>query len=107
LERIVPRLATGGRLAVISFHSLEDRMVKHFFKTAATGCLCPPHINACVCGHAASLRLVTKKALEPAPEECVRNPRARSAKLRVVERTDKKFSLPGHKSAGSSGRGYR
>jgi 16S rRNA (cytosine1402-N4)-methyltransferase len=95
LERIVPRLACGGRLAVISFHSLEDRMVKRFFKTAATGCLCPPGLSVCTCGHTASLRLLSKKALEPSPEERERNPRARSAKLRLAERTEKAFSLSG------------
>lgn len=94
LEKIVPRLKPGGRVAVISFHSLEDRIVKHFFKAAATGCLCPPHVMQCICGHEASLRLVTKKALTASAEEAHANPRARSAKLRVAERTDKPFSLP-------------
>ncbi len=94
LERVVPRLKPGGRVAVISFHSLEDRIVKHFFKTAATGCLCPPQVMRCVCGHEAALTLVTKKALTPSEAESAANPRARSAKLRVAERTDKKFTLP-------------
>ena len=98
LERIVPRLRPGGRLAVISFHSLEDRMVKHFFRTAASGCLCPPHLavtmEQCRCGHQASLRLVTRKALEPSEAEVRRNSRARSAKLRVAERIEGEFSLP-------------
>jgi 16S rRNA (cytosine1402-N4)-methyltransferase len=94
LERIVPCLAQGGRIVIISFHSLEDRMVKHFFKTAAAGCLCPPELNVCACGHEASLRLITKKPLEPPPEEKERNPRARSARLRAAERTGNKFSLP-------------
>lgn len=94
LERIVPRLRPGGRVAVISFHSLEDRIVKHFFKTAASGCLCPPQVMDCRCGHKASLRLVTKKALVPGGIEERSNPRARSAKLRVAERTDSPFSLP-------------
>jgi 16S rRNA (cytosine1402-N4)-methyltransferase len=92
LERIVPRLAPGGRLAIISFHSLEDRMVKHFLKTAAADCLCPPGLIVCACGHTASLRLLSKKALQPSPEERERNPRARSAKLRLAERTEKTFS---------------
>ncbi|MDL2307921.1 16S rRNA (cytosine(1402)-N(4))-methyltransferase RsmH, partial [Desulfovibrio sp. OttesenSCG-928-C06] len=117
LERIVPRLAPGGRVAVISFHSLEDRIVKHFFRTASTGCLCPPSILHCRCGHEASLRLVTKKALEATPEEVKVNSRSRSAKLRVAERTDKPFSLPpsmdsgadgahgGRRGSGNSGRG--
>lgn len=94
LERIVPRLRPGGRVAVISFHSLEDRMVKHFFKTAAQGCLCPPQVLECSCGHQAALALVTKKAVRPGEAEERANPRARSAKLRVAERTDKPFSLP-------------
>lgn len=94
LERLVPRLTPGGRVAVISFHSLEDRIVKHFFKTAASGCLCPPRLLKCACGHQASLKLVTRKALEPSEAEVKANPRARSAKLRVAERTDKPFTLP-------------
>jgi 16S rRNA (cytosine1402-N4)-methyltransferase len=94
LERIVPSLAQGGRIVIISFHSLEDRMVKHFFKIAATGCLCPPGLSICACGHEASLRLITKKPLEPPPEEKERNPRAGSARLRAAERTGNNFSLP-------------
>ena len=94
LERIVPRLALGGRVAVISFHSLEDRLVKRFFRTASTGCLCPAQVWPCVCGHEASLKLVTKKALIASVAETSRNPRARSAKLRVAERTAGNFSIP-------------
>lgn len=94
LERIVPRLRPGGRVAVISFHSLEDRIVKHFFKTSATACLCPPQVMKCRCGHQASLALVTKKAVEPGEDEERANPRARSAKLRVAERTAAPFVLP-------------
>lgn len=103
LERIVPRLRPGGRLAVISFHSLEDRIVKHFLRTAAQGCLCPPHLavtmEQCRCGHQASLRLVTRKALEPSEAEVRRNSRSRSAKLRVAERTEGEFSLPRESAA--------
>lgn len=93
LERLVPRVREGGRIAVISFHSLEDRIVKHFFKTAATGCICPPQVLFCQCGHEASLRLLHKKALLPTEAEVAANPRARSAKLRIAERTAGAFSL--------------
>lgn len=86
LNRIPERLAPGGRVAVISFHSLEDRMVKRFFRDEAKGCVCPPRQPLCTCGIAPRLRLVTKKPLIPDEDEMMRNPRSRSAKLRVAER---------------------
>lgn len=79
-------LKPGGRLAVITFHSLEDRLVKQYFKTESTDCLCPPDIPQCICGHKASLKLITRKAVQASEEELDGNPRARSAKLRVVEK---------------------
>ena len=84
LEAIPDSLRPGGRVAVISFHSLEDRLVKHTFRREATACVCPPRQPVCTCGHAARLAIVTKKPLEPGPEETAANPRARSAKLRVA-----------------------
>src|SRR5579883_2913500 len=74
-----------GRMAVISFHSLEDRIVKEFMRRETTACLCPPRIPVCVCGHKARLRLITTKPVTPGAQEIERNPRARSAKLRVAE----------------------
>ncbi len=92
VERAVPQaveqLAPGGRLAVISFHSLEDRIVKHALRTAATGCSCPPELPTCVCGGRPTVRLVTRKPVTPSPAEAEANPRARSAKLRVAERLE-------------------
>jgi len=79
-------LAPGGRLAVISFHSLEDRIVKRFFRREARGCICPPQVPVCTCGHRASLRVITKRPMRPSPEERLRNPRSRSARLRIAER---------------------
>ena len=76
----------GGRLAVISFHSLEDRIVKQFFRREATDCLCPPELPECRCGHRASLRELTRKAILPSQAEVASNPRSRSAVLRVAER---------------------
>ena len=86
LDRIVDYLHPGGRVAVISFHSLEDRLVKRAFRREASGCLCPPRQPYCTCGHSPRVRILTKKPLIPTPEEAAANPRARSAKLRVVER---------------------
>jgi len=90
IERALPaaidQLRPGGRLAVISFHSLEDRLVKEAFRLAATDCICPPKVPVCVCGHRASVRLITRKPIEADPAEAEANPRARSARLRVVER---------------------
>jgi 16S rRNA (cytosine1402-N4)-methyltransferase len=79
-------LQPGGRLAVISFHSLEDRIVKQFFARESRDCICPPHLPTCVCGHRAGLRVVTRRPLRAASAEVDRNPRARSAALRVAER---------------------
>jgi 16S rRNA (cytosine1402-N4)-methyltransferase len=90
IERALPQaidlLRPGGRLAVISFHSLEDRIVKDTFKLASTDCICPPKVPVCVCGHHASVALVTRKPLIATDEEIARNPRSRSAKLRIVEK---------------------
>ena len=76
----------GGRLAVISFHSLEDRIVKQYFRRESTDCICPPELPVCRCGHLATLREVVHRAIRPSEAEVARNPRARSAVLRVVER---------------------
>lgn len=86
LRKMTALLRPGGRIAVITFHSLEDRMVKHYFRDEATGCRCPRHINVCVCGHEASLRVLTKKPVTPGEGEVSDNPRASSAKLRVAEK---------------------
>jgi 16S rRNA (cytosine1402-N4)-methyltransferase len=75
----------GARLAVISFHSLEDRMVKDYLRRESTDCLCPPRTPQCVCGHVATLRLVTRRAMRPRQAEVAANPRARSARLRAAE----------------------
>ena len=90
LERALPKLfdalAVGGRLAVISFHSLEDRIVKHTFRDWATGCICPKNIPVCICHRKPKARLVTKKGVRATDEESQQNPRARSATLRAVEK---------------------
>jgi 16S rRNA (cytosine1402-N4)-methyltransferase len=76
----------GGRLAVIAFHSLEDRLVKQYFRREARDCLCPPRQPICTCGHKASLHELTRGPIRPQDDEVQRNPRSRSARLRVVER---------------------
>ncbi len=82
----VKLMAKGGRIAVISFHSLEDRIVKQIFAKEAKGCTCPPDFPVCVCGKKPTLKLITKGALVASEKEQVENPRARSAKLRIAER---------------------
>lgn len=86
LRTIPDYMAPGGRVAVISFHSLEDRLVKRAFRHEATGCVCPREQVVCVCGHKARFRILTKKPLTAGEAEIAANPRARSAKLRVAER---------------------
>ena len=86
LKRAVPRLNKGGRLAVITFHSLEDRIVKTGFADFARGCTCPPDFPVCVCGKTPDIRLVNKKPILPSQRELEENPRSRSAKLRVAEK---------------------
>lgn len=86
LRRGLDLLRPGGRLAVISFHSLEDRIVKHLFQQEAKGCLCPPRIPACICGHIPRVELLTRKGVRAGEAEVADNPRARSAILRAVRR---------------------
>ena len=82
LESAVELLLPGGVISVITFHSLEDRIVKNFFRDESTGCICPPEIPVCVCNHQARLRLAHRKPLVPSEEELRENPRSRSAKVR-------------------------
>lgn len=87
LAKVADYLQPGGRLVIISFHSLEDRIVKKSLQQQAKACVCPPDFPVCHCGQVAKLRILTKKPLLPTPEEVTENPRARSAKLRAAERT--------------------
>ena len=86
LEQALERLNPGGRLAVITFHSLEDRPVKAAMQSWAKGCTCPPDFPVCVCGNKPKAKLITRKPILPGEEELNANPRARSAKLRVAEK---------------------
>ena len=86
LPQAVAALRPGGRLAVITFHSLEDRIVKQFLKQEERGCICPPKAPVCACGHAPTLQTITRKPIVPSAEEIAANPRSRSAKLRVAEK---------------------
>lgn len=86
MEAAIPRLNPGGRLAVITFHSLEDRIVKSAMANAAKGCTCPPNFPVCVCGKKPQVDLITRKPIVSGQEELDRNPRARSAKLRICEK---------------------
>lgn len=86
IEDGVNRLNKGGRMAIITFHSLEDRIVKLKFKELATSCTCPREFPICVCGGVAKVKVISRKAIEPSEEEVLENPRSRSAKLRVIEK---------------------
>ena len=86
MKRAVPCLNPGGRLAVITFHSLEDRIVKNAMAEAAKGCICPREFPVCVCGRKPQVKIITRKPITSTEEELAANPRARSAKLRVCEK---------------------
>ncbi|MBI2857002.1 MAG: 16S rRNA (cytosine(1402)-N(4))-methyltransferase RsmH [Chloroflexi bacterium] len=86
LEQAIGLLGFGGRLAVISYHSLEDRIAKQLLRREASGCICPPQVLRCTCGHTPRLSLVTRQAVKPSPAEVDANPRSRSARLRAAER---------------------
>ena len=90
VEKILPMavqaLAPGGRLAVISFHSLEDRLVKEYFRRESKDCICPPRQPICTCGHKASIKEISRRPITPTETEIDQNSRARSAKLRVAEK---------------------
>ena len=86
MESAIPLLNPGGRLAVITFHSLEDRIVKNAMASAAKGCICPPEFPVCVCGRKPQVDVLTRKPIVSTPEELERNPRARSAKLRICQK---------------------
>jgi len=86
LQGVIGLLNSTARLVVISFHSLEDRIVKTFFRDEQKGCSCPPKIPMCICGRTQTLKILTRKPIVPSEEEVARNPRSISAKLRVAER---------------------
>lgn len=90
LEETLPQalqaLRSGGRLAVITFHSLEDRLVKRFMQREARDCICPPEVPVCKCGHSQRIRVITRKPISPSDDELETNPRSRSAKLRIAEK---------------------
>ena len=86
MNAAIPILNPGGRLAVITFHSLEDRIVKSAMNDAAKGCTCPPSFPVCVCGRKPKVKVISRKPILPAEQELTENPRARSAKLRVCEK---------------------
>jgi 16S rRNA (cytosine1402-N4)-methyltransferase len=86
LRAAIAVLASGGRVGVVSFHSLEDKIAKNLFNVEATDCICPPQAPVCICGHRRSVRVITRKPITPSEAEVRDNPRARSAKFRVAEK---------------------
>jgi 16S rRNA (cytosine1402-N4)-methyltransferase len=92
LSSMIGSLKPGGRIAIITFHSLEDRIVKNAFRTAENPCICPPQLPQCVCGRKSLGKVITRKPIIPSEEEMQENSRSRSAKLRVFERNDQKYN---------------
>jgi 16S rRNA (cytosine1402-N4)-methyltransferase len=88
LDEAVAALRPGGRIVVLAYHSLEDRVVKNHFRDGARGCDCPPRTPVCICGRAVTLKVLTRKPIRPGPAEIAANPRARSALLRAAERVE-------------------
>jgi 16S rRNA (cytosine1402-N4)-methyltransferase len=88
LPQAVEVLRVGGRLVVISFHSLEDRIVKTFMRDAEGGCTCPPDFPVCVCGNEPALRALARRPIKPSPQELAVNPRAASARLRAAVKSE-------------------
>ncbi len=86
LEEFIQMLSPKGRMAILTFHSLEDRIVKNVFKLASTGCICPPKTPVCICGHRESVKLINRKPIVATEEELNQNSRSSSAKLRIVEK---------------------
>lgn len=86
LPQVLDEMEIGGRIGIISFHSLEDRIVKRFFNTEARDCVCGPDVPVCVCGHKKRLELITRKPVRPTEDEIEKNPRSRSARLRVAKK---------------------
>ena len=86
LPQAIEVLESGGRLAVISFHSLEDRIVKQYFRQESRDCICPPRTPICTCGHHATIKEITRQPIRPQSSEIMKNPRSRSARLRVVQK---------------------
>ncbi|MEA1937335.1 MAG: 16S rRNA (cytosine(1402)-N(4))-methyltransferase RsmH [Patescibacteria group bacterium] len=86
LPRVLEKMEVGGRIAIISFHSLEDRIVKHFFRKESKDCICDSEVPVCICNHKKRLEIITKKPIIASKEEILKNPRSRSAKLRVAKK---------------------
>jgi 16S rRNA (cytosine1402-N4)-methyltransferase len=98
LERVLPHtvdaLEVGGRVAVLAYHSLEDRIVKRYFLEEARGCVCPPSFPVCTCGSEARIRILTRRPIKPGDEEAASNPRSSAAKLRAAERIEAAEAAP-------------
>ena len=98
LQQAIKLLRPGGILVAISYHSLEDRIVKETISQEARGCICPPRAPVCTCGHTPSLKLISRKAVKPSPEEVRENPRSRSARMRVAQRLQgSNYVTPGNR----------